>query len=177
MNRSFASNYFINSVSGSDQADGKTIATAWKTIAPVKPGLLKPGDTLRFSRGAVFTGPLIIADNGLPGNPIVLTDYGEPGLPAPSFTNPEFVDGNFGNCIRVKGNYVVIENLHFSKTAAYRRGSYTPQQGWDTTVPLMMFSMAVHWHYTAGLPSMNCFFYLQLEINYKMPAVLPFHSR
>ncbi len=126
--------YHIDSENGNDQADGKSEVAAWKTFNHIVPGLLKPGDTVSFRRGTSYTGPLVIADNGLPGKQIVVRDYGNPGLPAPAFTNPVFVQGNYGNCIRVKGDYVVVENLHFKNTAAYRRGTYTPQQGWDTTV-------------------------------------------
>lgn len=126
--------FYVDSHAGNDQADGLSPSAAWKTFSRIRQGLLGPGDSLLFRRGSSFTGPLLIQDNGLPGKPIVLADYGDPAQPAPAFTNPEFKQGNFGNCIRVKGSNVVVENMYFHKTSAYRRGTYTPAQGWDTTV-------------------------------------------
>ncbi|HMR85420.1 MAG TPA: hypothetical protein PKE30_19885, partial [Niabella sp.] len=129
-----SSTYYIDSIAGNDQADGSAAATAWKTFSRITPGLLRPGDTVSFRRGASFTGPLVITDNGLPGKPIVLKDYGDPAAAAPAFTNGVFEQDNYGNCIRIEGSYVVVENLYFHNTAAYKRGSYTPREGWDTVV-------------------------------------------
>lgn len=126
--------YYIDSETGSDQADGSSPGNAWKSYTHITAGRLGPGDTVRFHRGSSFTGPLVIEDNGTPDRPIVLTDYGDETLPAPAFTNTVFEQGNFGNCIRIKGSHVIIEKLYFHNTAAYRRGPYTPVQGWDTTV-------------------------------------------
>jgi len=126
--------YFIDSQQGNDASGGTSESTAWKSLGNIKQGVLLPGDSIRFKRGSAFTGPLYIYDAGEQDHPIVLTDYGSPSLPAPSFTNPVFALGNYGNCIRVKGSFVIVENLYFHHTSAYVRGSYTPSSGWDVTV-------------------------------------------
>lgn len=126
--------YFIDASQGSDGNSGTSESTPWKSLNNIKQSMLHPGDSIRFKRGSAFTGPLYIYDSGTPGNPIVLTDYGDQSLPAPSFTNPVFEEGNYGNCIRIKGSFVVVENFYVHHTSAYVRGSYTPASGWDTTV-------------------------------------------
>ncbi|MET0393310.1 MAG: choice-of-anchor Q domain-containing protein [Chitinophagaceae bacterium] len=126
--------YFIDQQQGSDANSGTSQTAAWRSLQNIKQGLLHPGDSLRFKRGSAFTGPLYIYDSGTGDNPVVLADYGDPALPAPSFTNPVFTQGNYGNCIRIKGSYVIVENLYFHHTSAYVRGTYTPASGWDTTV-------------------------------------------
>jgi hypothetical protein len=126
--------YYIDSQQGNDGNSGIAITAPWRSFINIKKGMLHAGDSIRFKRGSSFTGPFYIVDSGEPDKPIVLTDYGDGVLPAASFTNPVFKEGNYGNCIRIKGSWVIVENLYFHNTAAYVRGSYTPSSGWDTTV-------------------------------------------
>lgn len=126
--------YYIDSENGNDQNVGTSEATAWKTLVKAEKAILKAGDSIRFKRSSNFTGPFYIRYSGNANHPIVITDYGDQSKPAPRFTNSVFKLGNYGNCIRAKGSYVVIENLHCFKTSAYVRGEYTPTSGWDTTV-------------------------------------------
>lgn len=126
--------FFIDSNQGNDANSGTSADKAWKSFKGIKQGALQQGDSIRFKRGSAFTGPLFIYDSGTPGNPIVITDYGDPAKPAPSFTNPRFEQGNYGNCIRLKGSSIIVENLYFHNTSAYVRGSWTATSGWDTTV-------------------------------------------
>jgi hypothetical protein len=74
---------------------------------------LKPGDSVQFKRGSQFSGPIVISESGAAGSPILLTDYGTGN--APRFTNPDDLDMN-GNCIRISGDYIIVENLHFHDT-------------------------------------------------------------
>jgi hypothetical protein len=75
--------------------------------------VLAPGDTVRFKRGSQFSGPLQILDSGTESAPIVLTAYGDGGPPA--FTNPDDTNMN-GNCIRISGEWIVLDGLHFHDT-------------------------------------------------------------
>lgn len=61
----------------------------------------------------------MIRDSGTKGNYIKLTDYGDKRQPAPKFTNPKFEDENYGNCIRIKGDYILVENLYFHDTPVF----------------------------------------------------------
>lgn len=123
--------YFIDSSNGNDANDGRSVNSPWQSSSKIGQIQLHPGDSVRFKRGSSFNGPLFIVNSGEKENYIVLTDYGNPHSPAPSFTNTVFKQGNFGNCIRVKGSYVVVSNLYFHHTAAYFPGNYQTD-GWNT---------------------------------------------
>ncbi len=112
--------YYVDAVNGADDNTGIRYDSPWQTLSKMQDVRLYPGDTIRFKRGSTFTGPFFVRDSGKSGNPIVLTDYGDVSEPAPAFTNAVFDPslGNFGNCIRLKGSYVVVENLYFHDTVA-----------------------------------------------------------
>jgi len=122
--------YYVSSFSGDDFSDGLTPATAWRSIEKLQATKLSPGDSVRFFRGSSFDKPFYVNDSGSENAPIVLTDYGNKKLPAPAFTNNTFEQGNFGNCIRIRGSYVIVENLYFHETTAYVGGNYTTDGGW-----------------------------------------------
>ena len=67
--------YYL-SPSGDDTADGRTPATAWRTLARLQAHAHAPGDTYLFQGGAIFTGALELYV-GDPENPITLASYGE----------------------------------------------------------------------------------------------------
>lgn len=125
--------FYIDSNNGNDANLGLSAASPWKTFSRLADITLRPGDSIRFKRGSSFVGPLDVIQSGLAGKYITLTDYGAKTDPAPSFTNPVFKQDNFGNCIRIKGSYVIVENLYFQHTAAYvdAAGFYTTDGGWD----------------------------------------------
>lgn len=115
-----ARTYYIDSENGNDINNGLSQETPLKSLNAVGSIKLKPGDTIKFKRGSRFHQPLTINDSGTTENYIVITDYGQKDLPAPSFTNPVFdpPNQNYGNCIRLKGSYVLVENLYFHHTVA-----------------------------------------------------------
>lgn len=125
-------NYYIDSERGDDSNKGTSEEFPFKTISKIQQVRLLPGDVLRFKRGAKFIGPLYITDSGEPENYILLSDYGDKNLPAPKFTNPVFEEGNFGNCIRIKGSFVKVENLYFHHTPVYKPGNYVNGGGFLT---------------------------------------------
>ncbi len=105
--------YYIDSVNGNDGNEGLTLSTAWKSHTKVYSVVLQPGDCVRFKRGSQFSGPMIIAQSGTAAKPILFSDYGVGS--APRFTNPNDLDTN-GNCIRISGDYIIVENLYFHDT-------------------------------------------------------------
>lgn len=68
-------NYFV-SPTGSDVADGRTLATAWQTITKVNSSTFLPGDVIGFQGGQTFTGPLNIPSSGSVVARIAFTSYG-----------------------------------------------------------------------------------------------------
>lgn len=111
---------YIDSETGNDAADGMSPASAWESFCNIRKGTLYPGDTVRIRRGSSFSETLMIEDSGTAREPIVVTDYGGSDSPAPSFTNTCFdpENGSYGNCIRVEGSHVIIENMYCHHTVA-----------------------------------------------------------
>lgn len=121
--------YYIDSHNGNDGNNGISLKTPFKSLSVLQKIELHPGDSICFKRGSAFTGPLYITDSGTTGQYITLTDYGNNQDPAPKFTNPVFEQENFGNCIRIQGSYIIVENLYFYGTSAYKAGTYQTD-GW-----------------------------------------------
>ncbi len=119
-NASLPSNYYLDSEKGNDLNDGRSEASPWQSLSKMNSTKLYPGEIIKVKRGSKFVGTLYISDSGSPGNYITITDYGEKQLPAPSFTNPFFdpEKNNYGNCIRLKGSYLIVENLYCHHTVA-----------------------------------------------------------
>ncbi len=76
-----ASNYYVNSISGNNSFNGKTVGTAKKTLAwfSWSTTFLKPGDTI-FVMNGTYTGEnafavLALRASGSGGNPIVITNF------------------------------------------------------------------------------------------------------
>lgn len=53
-------NTYYVATSGNDLADGKTIATAWKSLNKVNGQVFKTGDSILFRRGDTFNGKLLL---------------------------------------------------------------------------------------------------------------------
>jgi len=77
--------YYVDSVNGADSNDGKSPASAWRSLAKVEGFLsnLKHGDSVLFARGEVWSGGLTFpsAMNGTASAPIRFANYGSGALP------------------------------------------------------------------------------------------------
>jgi hypothetical protein len=126
--------YHVDSENGNDSNDGVSPVSAWQSLSKVEGTQLYPGDTVKFKRGSSFNKPLYINGSGDSGNYIVLTDYGDrQTLQPPAFTNTVFNpdENNYGNCIRLKGDYIIVENLYFHSTVAGLSGSIGFEKMWE----------------------------------------------
>jgi hypothetical protein len=112
--------YFIDSQNGRDSNDGISENSPWESLSNLEVVTLRPGDVILFKRGSKFSETLVIDGFGTKDAPIVLSDYGPQDLPAPAFTNTIFdpETNQFGNCIRLKGDFIIVENLYFHDTVA-----------------------------------------------------------
>ncbi|MEN6363272.1 MAG: choice-of-anchor Q domain-containing protein [Bacteroidales bacterium] len=122
--------YYLDSNNGSDTNNGLSPYTPWKSLSKIENTKLNAGDTVRFKRASNFEGMLVIVYSGTVDKKITLSDYGSKELPPPSFTNQHFKQGDFGNCIKIKGSNIVVENLLFEHTATFVEGTYTTDGGW-----------------------------------------------
>jgi parallel beta-helix repeat protein len=85
----YAQSYYLSSSTGDDAKDGKTEATAWKTLTryhqAMKSKVFKTGDDIYFKRGDVFGGQMYttLLPGGTAQDPFIIGDYGDPQLPSP----------------------------------------------------------------------------------------------
>jgi hypothetical protein len=103
-------NYYVSS-SGNDSNPGTSISTPWKTLDKLDAVDFKPGDVVHFHRGENWSGRFEVTESGTPDNPIRFTSYGKGSFP--KLSNPKWDYTWDGVVIRISGDYIVIENLHF----------------------------------------------------------------
>lgn len=80
-----ANTCYIDGDAGSDESDGRTPETAWRTLAPANQTGLMPGSRLLLKAGASYAGPLALRGSGNPGAPIIVGVYG--AGPKPHISN------------------------------------------------------------------------------------------
>lgn len=74
--RQLMSTYYV-SPSGSDNSNGTSSSSPWKTIAKVNNASMKAGDTILFQGGATFDGGLsFFREGGTASSPITISSYG-----------------------------------------------------------------------------------------------------
>ena len=95
--------FHVDPVAGSDAADGRTPATAWRTPARASSATLFPGDRVLLRRGSTATGMLAITSSGTAERPIAIGAYG-------SGERPRITGAS--TCLRVSGSHVVVVDLH-----------------------------------------------------------------
>jgi len=99
-------NYYVDSVNGSDGNSGTSTNSPWKTLTKVQSRHYLPGDTINFKRGSYWTGVLQILDSGAQGNPITFRDYGTGARP--TISNP---GGTWAREIQVFGSWVIVQGF------------------------------------------------------------------
>ena len=72
--------YFVSNSNGSDQADGHTPQTAWRTLDRVNSASFKPGDRVLFQRDNLWRGQLL-PQSGADGKPVTYGAYGTGAKP------------------------------------------------------------------------------------------------
>lgn len=113
-------NYYVDSQHGSDQADGRSMKNAWKSLAPTKDLRLQPGDSLLFRRGTVINGVLEISAQGKANKRIVVDAYGtgrKPCIQAP--------DASAYAVLVRNSDYVTLQHLEVVNTGRERLAGRT----------------------------------------------------
>jgi len=130
--RSMATNYYINNLTGNDDHKGASKDASWKSFKNLETHTFLPGDSILFAKGSFYTGGFIFKSSGIAGKPIVFSSYSTGADvvlktersalqdifirygagPAPSFTNPDWNILN-GNIFQIQGSYIIIDGFYF----------------------------------------------------------------
>ena len=82
VNQASAIDYYIDSVAGSDTANGTTISTPWKNLTRINGLTLRLGDKILLKSGSVWNGQqLKFGGSGTAANPIIVNQYGTGAKP------------------------------------------------------------------------------------------------
>ena len=118
---SFGTTYYVNSITGSDDAFGTSSDTPWKSISKVNSIVFNPGDKILFACGSSWSSQLNPQGSGTNDNPIVIDKYGTGPLP--------LIDGGGytgnGTFYLFKQTYWIVNNLELTAKASIegdRRG-------------------------------------------------------
>lgn len=95
--------YYV-SADGSDSNDGTSPQSAWASLDLVNATVLRPGDSVSFRRGDIFSGGLVVGRGGTGRLKITLNAYGSGNLPV-------ITGGLAGACVRIDGDYVTVDGL------------------------------------------------------------------
>lgn len=100
--------YYIDGISGSDEAAGTSPDAAWKTLAKAGGVTFGPGDRLLLRRGGAYQGDFTTRGSGTAAEPVTVSAYGDGNLPVitSASTNGMFHIENVSNW--------VVENLEFT---------------------------------------------------------------
>ena len=109
-NTLFSANYFISN-SGSDGNPGTDESSPWRTLAKLDATDFKAGDVISFKRGDKWTGRFRVTESGNENKPIRFTSYGKGAFP--KLSNPDWDYDWDGVVMRISGEYIIVENLHF----------------------------------------------------------------
>lgn len=73
--------YYVDAADGDDARDGRSPATAWRSMAKVNATALSPGESVGFERGGLWRETLVISSSGEAGNPVRFGAYGSGDKP------------------------------------------------------------------------------------------------
>ena len=71
-----ATNYFLSNSAGNDASDGRTIATAWKSVSKVNSKIFSTGDSIFLKRGDVWRELLTVTTSGTSASYIYYGRFG-----------------------------------------------------------------------------------------------------
>ncbi|RPJ29055.1 MAG: hypothetical protein EHM35_13455, partial [Planctomycetaceae bacterium] len=97
--------YYVDSVGGSDSNGGTSEGSPWKSLSKVTSRSYAAGDTINFKAGSSFSGGLLFKSSGTASAPITLQPYGSGARPVFS------ASGAGSTAIRLDANYVVAKGF------------------------------------------------------------------
>lgn len=108
-----STNYYVSSFQGSDNNDGLSPATAWRSIDKLNSVSFHPGDHVLFRSGDTWQGMFWLQNSGTSGNPIIIDSYGSGAKP--------IIDGDgYQASILIYNNeHIEIRNLELVNEASH----------------------------------------------------------
>jgi hypothetical protein len=126
-----ATTYYVDSMDGRDEYDGKSPKTAFRTLAPVNGLRLEPGDNVLFRAGSVLDGALVPQGRGTAGRPITIGMYGSGAMPRID------AHGLHEAAIHLRNTeYITVQDLHVTnygeERGESRRGIFVDIEDFGT---------------------------------------------
>ncbi len=137
--------FYVDAVAGSDSADGRTTATAWRSIERVNAATFVPGDTIRLRKGSVWNNVSFHpAGSGAPGRPIVVAAYGSGSAPAIHAAGAFSATVLLQNQSYWQVGDLEITNRHPSNPLATRYGVYVLASNAGAVRNIVLRNLSVH---------------------------------
>ena len=73
--------YYVDCEAGDDANDGRSPATAWRTLARAGRDTLQAGESLLLRKGQTFIGQLDVTGIGTESAPVLVSGYGDGPMP------------------------------------------------------------------------------------------------
>lgn len=118
--------YYIDNVNGNDNNDGKSQATAWKTLGKVNSVTFAAGNQILFKAGGSWSNQLHPLGSGASGSPIIVSSYGSGPRP--------LIQGNGvanGTVYLNNQQYWEIRNLEITNYLSTEEGGIS-LSAWET---------------------------------------------
>jgi hypothetical protein len=113
VNSAFVIDYYIDSVAGSDSANGTTISTPWKNLSQINALTLAAGDKIYLKSGSVWNGQqLKFGGSGSAALPIIVDKYVTGAKPI--LNGNGFSVANQGVVYLYNQDYIEINNLEIT---------------------------------------------------------------
>jgi len=135
INNLYAATYYVKP-SGSDNANGRSHAAAWKSVKKVKNYNFKAGDDVYFLSGGKWRDQLVVRWSGTSSNRVVIGSYymanGAEKIGVKSGAAKPILIGNYpqynsskaiprskyGSLLQVNANYVTVQNMRIENSSA-----------------------------------------------------------
>ena len=116
-----ATTCYVSQSSGNDTHDGKSPATAWKTLAKASERTNSPGDSILLKRGDTWDEELHPVGEGTAADPIVIGSYGKGPRPA---IDRQIATGNNIDKVCIRSKNIAGYRIKGIEFARFGRGVF-----------------------------------------------------
>jgi hypothetical protein len=135
--------YYIDSETGSDDNNGTSPESAWKSLDKINDTRLKPGNQVLFKAGTVYNGQLVPQGSGSEEYPVIIDKYGEGDKPRING------GGNFAETLLLYNvEYYEVSNLEITNRGvlreAGRKGVHVRVEGFGVAHHIYLRNLYIH---------------------------------